>query len=397
MTPKSENLFYGTIFAITGIAIVLGVVFYSGYSAVNWSFMIVLTVLMFYLQTVVVRIGERMDYSLATAAMLPVIFLYGVTPSMLISALSGIYDGIKHKKEWRRTMFNAAQFAICALLASLSFGYLTNLLGNQGFGLAVAMSAGTAVYIVCNIAFVSLLVAIWRGVSLFTQIKLLNAGVFYNNFSTGFVGVIFSFFVLSYGIWGLLAFSGLLLNLSWLLNAAAVVSTERARRQALEEALVVDEMTGAYNFRYLNNWLSEPSDVNMAVLFLDIDDFCIFNNKYGHAEGDKVLKILVDTINKSVRSADRVIRYGGDEFVVFLNEMDTQGARRVAQRIMENLDSLTDVHLTESITVSIGIATKPYDTKDKHQLLLFADQAMYMAKDKGKNTLQVWSAVKDPA
>ncbi len=397
MTPKSENLFYGTIFAITGIAIVLGVVFYSGYSAVNWSFMIVLTVLMFYLQTVVVRIGERMDYSLATAAMLPVIFLYGVTPSMLISALSGIYDGIKHKKEWRRTMFNAAQFAICALLASLSFGYLTNLLGNQGFGLAVAMSAGTAVYIVCNIALVSLLVAIWRGVSLFTQIKLLNTGVFHNNFSTGFVGVIFSFFVLSYGIWGLLAFSGLLLNLSWLLNAAAVVSTERARRQALEEALVVDEMTGAYNFRYLNNWLSEPSDVNMAVLFLDIDDFCIFNNKYGHAEGDKVLKILVDTINKSVRSADRVIRYGGDEFVVFLNEMDTQGARRVAQRIMENLDSLTDVHLTESITVSIGIATKPYDTKDKHQLLLFADQAMYMAKDKGKNTLQVWSAVKDPA
>src|SRR5690606_36620786 len=112
------------------------------------------------------------------------------------------------------------------------------------------------------------------------------------------------------------------------------VSVEREQRKQLEEELVIDEMTGAYNFRYLNNWLGEPSGEAMSLLFMDIDDFALFNDTYGHAEGDKVLALLVETIRKSVREDDHVIRYGGDEFVVLLRGVDAEGARRLAGRIV---------------------------------------------------------------
>ena len=144
----------------------------------------------------------------------------------------------------------------------------------------------------------------------------------------------------------------------------------------------------------MNNWLSRPSDEKISLLFLDIDDFAVFNNTYGHAEGDKVLKKLVETISANVREGDHVIRYGGDEFVVFLKEMDPAGAKRVADRIARGLAALDDPKWKQPITVSIGIAAKPEQTTDKRELLLFADQAMYLAKDAGKDTIRMWDGTK---
>ncbi|MCK9526758.1 MAG: GGDEF domain-containing protein, partial [Limnochordia bacterium] len=161
--------------------------------------------------------------------------------------------------------------------------------------------------------------------------------------------------------------------------------------------LIIDEMTGAYNFRYLNNWLNNPSDDELSLLFIDIDDFAGFNNTYGHAEGDKVLARLVETINGSIRADDQVIRYGGDEFVVFLRKMDSKGAKSVAERIMQNLSRVSNPAWAQPITVSLGIAVKPKHTRDKRELLLFADQAMYRAKNLGKSQIQMWNIVNDSA
>lgn len=385
------------VYGTAVLAVLGGIIFYSGFDWGNWPTMLILTVLLIYLQTCSVRLGERTDYSLSTATVFPIIYLCGTTPAMLIALFSGLVDGLTRKKDWQRTLFNMSQLSLCSLLASLSLKYLSILLGIDGLGGVLAMGGATLVYVLSNIAFVSLIVSIWRGVSWWNQLKLLSMRSLHSSFSSGFTGLIFTYFAKSYGFWGLLGFSALMVNLSGLLQSAAKVSSERARREELEEALVIDEMTTAFNFRYLNKWLSAAAEDQMALLFMDIDDFSIFNNTYGHAEGDEVLRVLVETINKSVRTDDKVIRYGGDEFVVLLNGMDGEGAMRVAQRIMGNLGSVRRANWKEPITVSMGIASAPRDARDKHQLLLFADQAMYAAKGAGKNTIQMWNAEKDPA
>ncbi|HKM43614.1 MAG TPA: diguanylate cyclase [Limnochordia bacterium] len=382
---------------ITVSTLLLGIMFFRGIPEGSWPVILVLAVLQLYLHGVSVRISERTDISLGTSAVLPMMFFTGITASMMISVVLGVYDGVRNKKQWRRTMFNAAQFALSTLVATLSLEYVLAAVGESSLGFALALTGATVVYIVSNIGLVCRMVAIWRGVSWFTQMKAMLKLGFFSSLSSGFIGIVFTYFVLGYGFWGLVVFSILLVNLSGLLKAAAEVSAERVRRQEVEEELVIDEMTGAYNFRYLNTWLSSPSDGDLSLLFIDVDDFSVFNDTYGHAEGDRVLGLLVETINSCVRADDQVIRYGGDEFVVFLRNMNAEDAERVAERIMKGLSILNNSAWEEALTVSLGIAAKPEHTADKRELLLFADQAMYKAKGLGKSQIQMWNAVKDPA
>jgi len=383
--------------AVAVAAVVLGIVFYSGYPEGSWPYIVILAALQIYLHSGSVSIDDRSYISLGTSAILPMILLCGTTPSMLISVFKGVYDGIKYQKAWRRTLFNAGQFALSTLAASLSLEKLTELLGSEGWGLIVAISAATVVYVLCNIGLVRFVVAMAKGVSWWGEFKTSLRVNLFSSWSSGFIGIIFTFFVLRYELLGLLAFSALLIILSWLLQATAEVGAERALRKELEEELIIDVMTGAYNFRHLNNWLSEPSDEAVSLLFMDIDNFAAFNDTYGHAEGDRVLRLLVETIEKSIREGDHVIRYGGDEFVVFLKGMDAEKAKLVAERIMDNLAKLKDPKWKEPITVSLGIVAKPQHSSDKRQLLLFADQAMYNAKNSGKNNIRIYQADRDSA
>lgn len=95
----------------------------------------ILAALQIYLHSGSVSIDDRSYISLGTSAILPMILLCGTTPSMLISVFKGVYDGIKYQKAWRRTLFNAGQFALSTLAASLSLEKLTELLGSEGWGL----------------------------------------------------------------------------------------------------------------------------------------------------------------------------------------------------------------------------------------------------------------------
>lgn len=379
------------IYVVTLITVLLATVFYSGLSQVNWLVVLFFTALQVFLQESMVSVNERSKISLGMTIVLPMIYLCGATPAVLIVAFKGLYDGLKSRKSWYRTLFNSSQFALSTLLASLSLEYLSVLFGGTGVGVVLAFSGATAVYIFCNIGLICHIASVWRGTSWWTEIKAMVGPGFYSHVSSGFIGILFTLFVMSYGFWGLIAFSALVINLSALLKAAAAVSTERSQREKLERQLVIDEMTGAYNFRYLNNWLSNPAKETIALIFMDIDNFAAFNNTYGHAHGDEVLRQLVGIINQSVRDDDRVIRYGGDEFVVLLKGMNAEGAKRVGKQIMDNLVLLRNPKWAEPITVSWGIAVMPQHTEDKRQLLLFADQAMYWAKESGKNTMQMWS------
>lgn len=129
----------------------------------------------------------------------------------------------------------------------------------------------------------------------------------------------------------------------------------------------------------------------ISILMIDIDDFKIFNDTYGHLEGDVCLREVANTIKASLqRTADIVSRFGGEEFVVVLPETDSKGAKIVAEEIRKNIENLKiknkKSNVLEFITVSIGITTSlPTRELDRTDLIDEADRGLYSAKNSGKN------------
>jgi diguanylate cyclase (GGDEF)-like protein len=163
----------------------------------------------------------------------------------------------------------------------------------------------------------------------------------------------------------------------------------------VEQLIFSDDLTGAFNRRYLYQYLPremercKASKQNLWLFMIDIDDFKHINDNYGHLKGDEVLKGVVDTLKESVRSADTVIRYAGDEFTVIILSADAAIATTVAKRIMSKMAAKSfkaDQGATEfKVNLSVGIANFPEDAQETLELIEVADKALYTSKQKGKN------------
>lgn len=154
-----------------------------------------------------------------------------------------------------------------------------------------------------------------------------------------------------------------------------------------------DDLTGLYNqmtARVLGKAvLQKRSNQNAAVLFLDVDNFKQTNDSCGHLYGDYVLKYIADTINQNIRSQDIAARVGGDEFLILLTGLPgTGGVEQQATRVLNALNAGVEGH---EVSVSIGIALYPKDGTTFEELLHRADQALYLAKRKGKKRMAFYS------
>jgi diguanylate cyclase (GGDEF)-like protein len=120
---------------------------------------------------------------------------------------------------------------------------------------------------------------------------------------------------------------------------------------------------------------------------LDLDYFKMVNDTYGHEAGDTVLKELAKVLMHSVRSSDVVVRYGGEEFLIILQDTAGEGAEVVSEKIRAAVEALK-VQLTGAMlqkTISIGIAVFPTDCDTFWQTVKYADVALYRAKETGRN------------
>lgn len=132
----------------------------------------------------------------------------------------------------------------------------------------------------------------------------------------------------------------------------------------------------------------------LALMFLDLDRFKLINDTLGHRLGDLLLQAASDRLKSTVRANDVLARLGGDEFIVLLNDIThSDDVARIAQK---TIDSLTQPFALEGndlvVTASVGISVFPDDGKDSHTLLMNADTAMYLAKERGKNNYQFYTA-----
>ncbi len=183
------------------------------------------------------------------------------------------------------------------------------------------------------------------------------------------------------------------------LVAKGVIRVLDNNRQ-LERMVSIDRLTGVYN---RNNYeIQLPLEMEratrnrkcLAFLIMDIDDFKFFNDKYGHDTGDKVLKLVADTVRKHLRKIDQLFRFGGEEFIALLPGAGREAAERTAERIREVVAG-TKLAMDDGnalgITISIGGCIFPVDAGDEEELFRKADQAMYRAKREGKNKVSFFT------
>lgn len=162
---------------------------------------------------------------------------------------------------------------------------------------------------------------------------------------------------------------------------------------ATRERALRDPLTGAYNRAFLTEFLNkqlataERKGGGLGVLAIDLDHFKKLNDTHGHAAGDRALMATVECLFREVRSADAVVRYGGEELVVVLVDTDLRGASDAAERIRAAIEATTIDAEQGPVRVraSIGVAAFPDHGHDQASLLAAADRALYAAKTAGRN------------
>jgi diguanylate cyclase (GGDEF)-like protein len=179
-------------------------------------------------------------------------------------------------------------------------------------------------------------------------------------------------------------------------NQAAVAIENAIVYERVENLAATDGLTGLFNRRYFEGALkrelarADRSRGSLALLLLDIDHFKSFNDTYGHAMGDLVLKKVATTLERCLRKADVLARFGGEEFVVLLPQVDAAGALDSAERIRAALET-SGIHPggpRKAVTVSVGLAMFPDHAESADDLLRIADEALYRAKDGGRNRVE---------
>lgn len=143
--------------------------------------------------------------------------------------------------------------------------------------------------------------------------------------------------------------------------------------------------------------LSKRDNNSIAILFIDLDGFKSINDTFGHSKGDMLLKNTAERIQSAVRATDTVARLSGDEFAIMLrSDNDVYSNEKVATKVLNKLAAPYQLEEKEAhVTASIGIAIFPDDGQSSEELLVKADSAMYMAKEKGKNNVQFFTKEMD--
>jgi len=181
------------------------------------------------------------------------------------------------------------------------------------------------------------------------------------------------------------------------LSNTVISELEEAQKQLKEQANR-DYLTGLYNRRYFNEvaqdliYISKREKKDFSVIMLDIDKFKKINDTYGHIVGDNVIKTLANTIIETVRKSDIVSRYGGEEFAMLLPFTNKQGARTIAEKIRKKVANKKIISHDGKIiqfTVSLGVASILPTDKNIEEALNRADEALYNAKESGRNKVVV--------
>ncbi|HEX8073922.1 MAG TPA: GGDEF domain-containing protein [Thermoleophilaceae bacterium] len=183
------------------------------------------------------------------------------------------------------------------------------------------------------------------------------------------------------------------------LTGQAAVSIENVDlHETVRMQAVTDELTGLYNRSHFHGTLDSEIErsrrfgTDVGLVMLDIDDFKLVNDTFGHPQGDIVLVEVARVLRELSRDIDEPARYGGEELAVILPQTDLGGAELLAERMRAAIEALrikrADAEEPLKVTASFGVASLPVCAQDKDALIAEADAALYRAKRAGKNRVR---------
>lgn len=184
------------------------------------------------------------------------------------------------------------------------------------------------------------------------------------------------------------------------LDMAKPVIEGKILMEQLKQTTLIDPMTSLYNRRFLTELLDSnipnrtSSEHIHSVLMIDIDFFKQVNDTYGHDVGDTVIKSLSMTMTDSIRDSDMAVRYGGEEFLILLLNTTKEQTSIIAKNIKEKFSALEFISESEKFkkTLSIGISHYPNDTDSLWKAIKFADEALYLAKNTGRDKIVIFES-----
>lgn len=358
----------------------------------RWLELALLLIMLVFFQFRGVGVSSYIKLSLSVSVYLASIFVYGTGEAIWLAVLSNIIYGLLAKIQPVKIYLNLLQRSLTSLIVGAAFSELHG----QAQALALPSSLGPmfislVLYTFVNLSLVSVLSMFVRPDLHPRNAEVFKAQIWVNSMLYGYTGIVYAVFISNWQLAGLLIFGVLMIGVSELIHFSLQMVAEQQRRIKAEQELILDSKTKVYNYRFLSDWLDQKSTMQVTMLFIDIDDFWAFNDLFGHEYGDLALYTVAQTIAKSIREDDQVIRFGGDEFVVILPNTPRSQGVLIAKRIQARLAELSDTGLARPLTVSIGIASYPEDAGDRMELLRRADMAMYRAKSMGKNQCCSWA------
>jgi len=169
-------------------------------------------------------------------------------------------------------------------------------------------------------------------------------------------------------------------------------------RETLRDQSIRDPLTGLFNRRFMQESLdrelqrAKRKKRPLAVIFIDLDHFKRFNDTFGHAAGDLILRTMGELFQRHFRGDDVICRYGGEEFAIILPESSAKDAAKRANLLRIEASKISMRHLgqvLDSVTLSIGVAAFPEHGSTTEQILRMADQSLYQSKTEGRDRVSV--------
>lgn len=179
--------------------------------------------------------------------------------------------------------------------------------------------------------------------------------------------------------------------LETLINNAAAIIENAKTIQNMKNQSITDELTKLYNHRYFHDtagkWFRDKKYDSFSIAMIDIDQFKIYNDLYGHSAGDIALQKIAEIISDTTGESDLLVRYGGEEFVIFYPNIESEIALKEIDKIRERVeeDFLLSKDIKEFLTVTVGVSSYPKDGKTLEEIISNSDTAMHHGKKIGRN------------
>ncbi|PLS14757.1 diguanylate cyclase [Bacillus sp. M6-12] len=336
------------------------------------------------------------NLSLVTPLLFTAGILYGVFSIFLTSLIMTIFLISLYPKKWVSHSFNGIQYSLSGYIGFFFYFLFFNTEVESFIANGLAFIAFAISFFASNVLFLSLYLCIRSKESLVMYLKIfLDKKAVLIYFTMMPLGLIMAAVVKEEGILGILLFCLIMWTLG--ISYRSYYKMFDHFRSLSEK----DELTKLYNHRYFQgNLESTINNVEKgALLLIDLDHFKVYNDTFGHPEGDKLLREVAGILSARIPADAIACRYGGEEFAIILPNVDSKSAIEVAELIRRSISDFPfkgKEHMpNKKVTVSIGISTFPEMSATREQLIMLADQALYKTKYSSRNRVQLYSSVID--